>query len=729
VIPTQRTWPLGRGARIRPRLRRAAPTLLALVMALLGLLALVPRPAATAAPQTADYVIVAGAAGLRWDDVNAIDTPTMWRLAQSGSIGALSVRSARAVTCAGDGWLTLGTGNFARYTLGQVTPQCPALKVTIDQSSGPSATLPGVRNVIDDNRTLPWGAEPGALAEAVRCTSAIGPGAAIAAARPYGRIDRYSQTAAFDTACALSIVDLGTIAGDGPDRRDAVRQADAALAAVLVNRPERSLVVVAGLSDVDSTSRLHVAIAEGPGYAGGWLTSPTTGRPGYVQLVDLAPTVLTALDRPVPAKLLAGGAATRTAGRPANLGNAVGRLADADREASVQRHISGRFFGVLTIAQLLLFVMVVPLLRRARRPAGPVAPTPFPRRLVRSAEVLLVAAALAVPAALVADLVPWWRWRFPGVVFAVVTLAVLAAATAAVTMGTRRKRALAPLGWVAAAAAAAVAFDVLTGARLQLNGVAGYSALAGGRYAGVGVIGLGVLIAGVLLAAGALAQRTGRRWRPLVIAVVGALGVVLVGSPYLGADASGAVALSAGVCAAVAMGTGGWLTLSRFTWAVCAAFAVTVGFGVLDMSRPQEQRGSVGRFIGHLRDGTAGFLFQRIGEANFLTLVTSPLTVLVIGSALFAGFALLRTWGGLKRVLGLYPAVRAGLAGIVVATVFAGLVEAAAFNVLGAALATVSPLAALAALRVLDHADDKTQAAPEASGDAASRDAAVTASG
>jgi hypothetical protein len=31
--------------------------------------------------------------------------------------------------------------------------------------------------------------------------------------------------------------------------------------------------------------------------------------------------------------------------------------------------------------------------------------------------------------------------------------------------------------------------------------------------------------------------------------------------------------------------------------------------------------------------------------------------------------------------------------------------------VLGAALATVSPLAALAALRVLDHADDKTQAA------------------
>ncbi len=249
---------------------------------------------------------------------------------------------------------------------------------------------------------------------------------------------------------------------------------------------------------------------------------------------------------------------------------------------------------------------------------------------------------------------------------------------------------------------------MLTGARLQLNGVAGYSALAGGRYAGVGVIGLGVVIAGVLLGAGTLAQRVSRPWRPVVIALVGAVGVVLVGSPYLGADASGAVALSAGVCAAVAMGTGGWLTIRRFVWASVAALVITAGLGVLDLFRPEEQRGSVGRFVGHVEDGTAGFLSQRIGEANFGAAVTSPLTGLVIGSALFVGFALLRTWGGLKRVLGLYPAVRAALAGTIIATVFAGFVEAVAFNVLGAALATVTPLATLAALRVLEHADDRT---------------------
>jgi len=40
-----------------------------------------------------------------------IDTPTLWRLAQQGSIGALSVGSAHQPTCPGDGWLTLGAGN------------------------------------------------------------------------------------------------------------------------------------------------------------------------------------------------------------------------------------------------------------------------------------------------------------------------------------------------------------------------------------------------------------------------------------------------------------------------------------------------------------------------------------------------------------------------------------------------------------------------------------------
>src|SRR5690606_35877632 len=139
---------------------------------------------------------------------------------------------------------------------------------------------------------------------------------------------------------------------------------------------------------------------------------------------------------------------------------------------------------------------------------------------------------------------------------------------------------------VSGLAALVVGADVMTGARLQLNGVTGYSALEGGRYSGLGTVGLGIFIAGVLLAAGCLAQRVRRGRRPAVVVLVGGLGGILVGSPYLGADAVGAVALTAGVSIAAAISTGGWLTLGRVAWASIAGLTVTTGFAILDLRRP-----------------------------------------------------------------------------------------------------------------------------------------------
>src|SRR5690606_33680232 len=111
---------------------------------------------------------------------------------------------------------------------------------------------------------LTWGAVPGALAESVRCTVAIGPGAAVAAARPFGRVDRYEPDLPADPAellasCVLSIVDLGVIEGaDADTRAAAARQADETLARVLAARPQRSLVLVAGVADTEQSSRLGV---------------------------------------------------------------------------------------------------------------------------------------------------------------------------------------------------------------------------------------------------------------------------------------------------------------------------------------------------------------------------------------------------------------------------------------------------------------------------------------
>ena len=71
---------------------------------------------------------------------------------------------------------------------------------------------------------------------------------------------------------------------------------------------------------------------------------------------------------------------------------------------------------------------------------------------------------------------------------------------------------------------------------------------------------------------------------------------------------------------------------------------------------------------------------------------------------------LLRPWGGLKRLFGIYPAIRAAAVGMIVATVIAGVLGGAALNVAAAAAATALPLLTLGAMRVLEHAADRTRA-------------------
>jgi hypothetical protein len=560
----------------------------------------------------------------------------------------------------------------------------------------------------------PHGAMPGALAESLRCTVAVGSGATVAAAQPFGRVDRYEPTLPDDptellSLCVLSVVDLGTVTGVGETRRRAVAAADASLARVLAARPERSLVIVAGLADTDTASRLHVAVADGPGWEAGWLSSAGTGREGYLQLIDLAPTVLSVLNRAAPQRLFAGRAAFSVPGRSGDLADAVTGGSDADRRAGAQRRVADRFFTVLGAVQLLLFLLVVPLMIRARRHAGPTGPASPPRVLLTGVEMLLIAAALAIPAALVADATPWWRADSPGRTFTAITLAVIAVGTAVVRFSPRYRQTLWPMCLVAAAAAVVVGVDLLTGARLQLNGVAGYSAIEGARYAGVGNVGLGVFVGGSLIVAGCLAQRVRRQWRPLVVVVIGGIALVMIGNPYLGADPVGAVAVTAGVSVAAAISTGGWLTFARFGGATLAGLAVTVGFAVADLRRPALEQGSLGRFLTDLANGTAGPAVHRAATDNARALLDSPLTVLAVVGALMLAFANFSPWGGLKRLFGLHPAIRAAGAGTTVAVLIAGVVGGSALSVAGAAAAAVVPLAALTALRVLDHAADRTR--------------------
>lgn len=681
------------------------PYLAGIVIAALTVAGLALRPTTTGTLLSADRVVVAGAVGLNWEDVDPQHTPQLWRLAESGAIGSLSVRSAHQPTCAADGWLTLGAGNLAAGTLSQVG-DCQPLDVRVEATDR-GALLPEHEALVRHNHwEQPWGAVPGALAGSVGCTVAIGPGAALAGARSYGRVDRYAGRLPQDPAeaaalladqCELTIVDLGAVSGTGADRVARARRVDRALADLLAVRPPDSLLLVVGVADVDGDPQLHVAVADAPGLPPGWLTSATTGRTGYLQLVDVAPTVLAAIGRPAPSELFAGQVADVHPGRPPDLAEAVADLVAANHEAALVRPISMWFLAALTAAQLGLFVAVVPLLRRPVPSPGRGDP---PRWWRTAGPRLLVAAALAIPTALVTGGVPWWRFLAPGWAFAAVSVGLLAVASVLVVRTPIFRRTLGLVGAGAGVAAAAVTADLLTGSWLQLNGVVGYSASDGGRYIGISDIGLGVLIAGTLLVAGCLAEQVPRRRRPLMVMLVGAVGVVVAGSPYLGDDIGGAVALLAGVCVAAALSTGGWLAMQRVAWPALLGTAVVAVVALLDLRRPVEARTGLAGMLTQLADGTSGYGLQRVSQANLDSFLATPLTVLALGAAAFLWFALLRPWGGLKRLFGIHPALRAAMVGGVVATLTGGVLVGAALTVAGAAAAVGLPLLTLAALRL-----------------------------
>ncbi len=641
-------------------------------------------------------VVVVGVPGLRWDQVSPDATPALAALVARGAVGSLSIRAGSGITCAADGWLTLGAGNRA------TGPSHPGAGCPPDLPTGPvvaqaggGATVAGFPALVATNRRLPAAVELGALGAQVRasggCTAAIGPGAALAAADPRGRIDRYVDHLPPDAPnladalgqCALTVVAL-------PPAQSAVP--DAEIAAVDAARPTGSLLVVVGLAESGSQPRLHVAAAVGPGMGAGYLTSASTRRPPYVQLVDGAPTVLAQLGLPAPAGAI-GQPWRSVEGRPAGTPATVAALVDTDRAAQAQRRVVGPFFFGLELAQAIVFGLAAWRLRR--RPADRASTLRWLHRVA--------VAATAVPVGtFLANLVPWWRAGLPALALVGSVVVATAALSAGALLGPWRRRLLGPAGAVATITAGVIALDLVTGARLQISSLAGYSPLVAGRFAGIGNAAYGVFAPAVLLAGAALAgaavagaAQTGAahartahartaaagtalagRSRQVALAITAVLGLVAIvvdGSPAWGSDVGGVLALMPGV-AVLVLGCAGYrVSWSRLAAAGAAGVAVVAGFAVADYQRPVPARTHLGRFVDQLLHGGAGAVIRRKAQANaelLLHSVWSPFVPLLV---LLAAAIVLRPdrmgAGGLARAYDRAPTLRVGLLAVLVTAV------------------------------------------------------------
>jgi hypothetical protein len=716
---------------------RAAAVLLVLLTAVLGL----PTAAgAAAADAVADRVLVVGVPGLTWDDIDPDRTPELWALAQDSAIGAMSVRAARSTTCILDGWATIGAGNRARVPgPDDGLPPVPLPTVPLpDDQATPSATPDGsepqppvdttlshcglqesaadvaladpqatVARTAEDEGTARFGAEPGALGRQVGCATVSGPAATVAVAAegvPLTRVDDLpsepAQLAGVLTGCPLTLVSLDqlTDAGQpGVERTDegtepharaaALQRIDAAvgrLRAAVATLDGDTLVVLAGISEVnDGRPQLHVGMVSGPGFdPTGWLTSASTGRAPFVQLIDVAPTALAALGLDQPASM--NGQPMRATGHRPQLAQAVQELDDANTAATVHYRHTGFFFWSLVLVSGALVVFGVLVLGGLRGGRG--RSSDAGRRPLR---VLAVAAAALPIATYLAGLIPWESSGAPTLTMVAAVLAADLLVTLLALLGPWRRHRLGPALAVLAVTVGTLFADVLTGSTLELNGLLGYDAIVAGRFTGYGNLTFGLMSVSALSIAALLATFAGRhaghdraRWvTGGTVLVLGFLTVGVIGAPGLGRDFGGVLAALPGFLVLAMLLARVRVTVVRLV-AVLAAAVLAVGtVAVLDWTRPPADRTHLGRFVEQVLTGEAWTVISRKGQANLDILLRSPLAWMLpvaIGAAVW----LVRP-GGLLRSR---PGGAAGLSAGQVFVVRAVLLSVLLSLVLGAAV-------------------------------------------
>ena len=630
---------------------------LAVLMALLPLGAF-PPAASAARERSGSPIIVFGVPGLRWNDLSPTVTPTMWALAEHGATGALVVRAVDETTQPLDGWATLSAGNRARGGVSQA-------------------------DIRRRNRGTLTGAQVGALGSALRAAgtcarSAGGPGAALAAADRSGR-----PTAIGTQTCPVRFIEIDSLVSG--NRASGVAAADRTIQAAIKDVPTSATVLLLGLSD-DSTggAHVHVAVAAGPGFpAGTRLRSASTRRTPFVQLIDVAPTLLARLGIARPDSMI--GQPFETAG-PVG-GTVAGRQAayrDLDRQARQMHRAVPLFFVPLVVAFVLGLGIAAGLQAYGRRTAA--------RRVALA---VLIPAAAAPGGAFLANLVPWWRGPV-GLIWPAAAVGALLILAVAV-LGARRRGPVTVIGLVAAVTFGVLVVDLVSGAHLQLSSVPGYSPLIAGRFAGIGNPAFGVLAATSLVTAFLFA----RSWR--FVLAVGAVAVIVDGAPMWGSDVGGVLALVPGVLILVAAASGRRTSWAAVVGGISAAVVAIFVLAAIDFARPARSRTHLGRFASDLLHGHGGTTLHRKLVANWDLLTRNPATVLV--PFVLAGLVLIAVRAGaLPGTSGLaasyqrIPLLRPGLIACLVTAVLGFLLNDSGVVIPAVMMLIVVPVPVVASL-------------------------------
>ncbi|MDQ1537949.1 MAG: hypothetical protein QOE58_2342 [Actinomycetota bacterium] len=697
--------------------------------------------------KTSQSIVVIGTAGLSWSDVSPRTTPALWSMLRDAATGTLAVHAVHANTCPVDGWLTLSAGEQAADsgsrrakggagTSDGAKPPCNAIPAGMK-----AGKVPHWDEYVTAAKAARFDASLGLLGDQVAthgsCIQAVGPGAALGAARADGTVNLYepynqATLSSALAACPVTLIDVGTVRDPADVDQDEVRPTttraqqvaaiESRVARVLTSAPSGTDALLASLADAGVTERLRLVAITGPNFGVGTLESSSTKMPGLVQLSDLTPTILQHLNIPRPSSL--GGTPLRFI--PANESSdqsadaRLRALLDYDEASHKVHTLVEPFFYAWVGIQLALYLGAAVLWKRGWGTRGQ------RRQLLRVTRRVAIVAATVPASTFLANLVPWWRSSAP-LVGVVASVAVFATAISALALlGPWRRKNLGPVVVVCAATMAVLAVDVMTGSRLQLSSLMGLQPVIGGRFYGMGNVTFALFATATLMLCTAVGnhlltgRNTGRsRFAAAVVGAIGLSAIVVDTAPWWGSDFGGPTALLPAVIYLVLVTLQIRLTPRRILF-VGGGIGVTILLvGVLDWLRPAESRSHLGKFVQTTLDGGAWDIVIRKLEQNITLLFGPPLLLLVPpGLALFAYLLARpgsRLGAPLRAAFADIQLLRPGLIAIVMMWVisFALNDSGASIPAVGGTLAL--PLVIAIALRTLQDPETKPAPAPATS--------------
>jgi hypothetical protein len=587
--------------------------------------------------------VVIAVPDLRWSDLQLMPGLRAWFV--TAATANLSVRSQGEATRCGAGLLEISAGTRVR------SDDAPCSMGVADLASERRR-----------NRTSIYAGRVGALGSALGAaglrTAVVGEIAAPMLADENGHVGSTVDSVAAGLAVAdvVGAVDDELLTGDRALRRAAL---ESVLQEQLSDAVGRARVLLLGASDgVHGPAHLHVAAVIG--LVRGTLTSASTHRSSYVQLIDVAPTILSLEHLGVPDSMV--GRSMHVTGRtPPRLST----LVDDDKHARTAADVGGPTRNTLAI---LLAVVLVGWLFR-----------------LRAAHLAARALVAAPVVTYLMQVVPWWRW---GTVAYVAIVAGGALVFAALVSLVARRSLTAAMLLGPAFAAAVFAVDQLLGAPLQLSAPTGDNPLVAGRFHGMGNVAFGLMGASLLFIAAVWAARArSPRERILVVVPIAVLALVIDGAPMLGDDFGGVMSLLPSAMLLGALVLGVRLTWRRVATGAGVAVAVAVGLAFADYARPASQQTHIGQFVGHVLHGGSDPVIRRKVRAVVRSVGNIALDVPVLVALCAIGTGRLR-----KRLSELdQPGVVVGVVACAALAVLGSLLNDSGVVVAAAVLLAVGP--------------------------------------